>query len=347
MNIDRRLEPIAQEKLDIDDGTLIELWMRFAKVIEVEQRLIRSFARQVGYDVADADDTFTGGGAEANRTALLTGLVHKFPEYARNGMRGLDRQPTLYVSTQTNHTYVKAACPCGLGSEAVRRVPVDGALQMNVEALVEQVSRDRAAGFAPYLVVATAGDTNARAIDPIARIAEVAAREGLWLHTDAARGGAAIIVPELRHLLGGIEQSDSIAFDAQKWLSVPMGAALYLTRHRSISEQAFHIRTDYRKLDRGGPVNASQGLLEIEGRIRSMLETLQETGLRHRYRTHMAVKTGRRVMIVDVLEIDWIGAAGDYVTLHVGEKDYLARRKIGSLERELDPGRSGSPLSGF
>ncbi len=340
MNIDQRLEAPPQEKLGLDAGTRVEIWMRLAKVlegylaelpqarvapevdlekirsllapldfthphdpldavdfvvrnlwdyqvhtphpryfglfnpapttmgivadtlvaifnpqlassnhspfaIEVEQHLIRSFARQFGYDAADADGTFTSGGAEANHTALLTGLVHKFPEFARNGMRGLDRQPTLYVSNQTHHSFIKAACACGLGSEAVRQVPVDGALQMNVEALAEQIARDQAAGFAPYLVVATAGATNAGVIDPIARIAEVADRERLWLHTDAAWGGAVALVPELRHLLKGIERSDSITFDAHKWLSVPMGAGLYLTRRPSILEQVFHIKTDY------------------------------------------------------------------------------------------------------
>jgi len=221
--------------------------------IEVEQHLIRSFARKFGYEAADADGAFTSGGAEANHTALLTGLVHKFPEFARTGMRGLDRQPTLYVSTQTHHSFIKAAPACGLGSEAVRQVPVDGALQMDVEALAEQIARDRAAGFAPYLVVATAGTTNAGVIDPIERIAEVAAHERLWLHTDDSWGGAAALVPDLRHLLQGIEQSDSITFDAHKWLSVPMGAGLYLTRHRSILEQAFHIKTDYMPISVSGP----------------------------------------------------------------------------------------------
>ncbi len=94
-----------------------------------------------------------------------------------------------------------------------------------------------------------------------------------------------------------------------------------------------------RALERARLLNASQGLPEIERRIRTLLETLQETGSRHRYRTHITVKTRRRVTIVDVTKIDWVGAAGDYVMLRVGKKDYLVRQTISSLERELDPER--------
>jgi two-component system, LytTR family, response regulator len=94
-----------------------------------------------------------------------------------------------------------------------------------------------------------------------------------------------------------------------------------------------------RAIERARLLSASHRLPEIERRIRALLETLQETESRPRYRTHMTVKTGRRVTIVNVMDIDWVGASGDYVTLHVGENDYLVRHTISSLERELDPER--------
>lgn len=109
---------------------------------------------------------------------------------------------------------------------------------MDVAALADLVARDRAAGRAPFFIAATAGTTNAGAVDPIA---EVARRERLWLHVDAAWGGAAALCPELRSLLAGIGRSDSITFDAHKWLSVPMGAGMFLTREAGILRRTFQV----------------------------------------------------------------------------------------------------------
>jgi len=219
---------------------------------EVEAHLVRTFASRFGYDPANADGTFTTGGAEANHTALLTALVHTFPGFARLGLRSLDAQPTLYVSTQSHHSFIKAARACGLGTDAVRQVPVDENLQMDVPFLSQQIAQDKAAGFAPFFVVATAGSTNAGVVDPIPTIASLAAQEKLWFHADAAWGGAAIFVPELRPVLEGIQQADSITFDAHKWLSAPMSAGIYLTRHPHILGETFRITTNYMPTDASG-----------------------------------------------------------------------------------------------
>lgn len=218
--------------------------------VEVERLLVRAFAARFGFGTSTtngegADGTFASGGAEANHTAMLTALVHVFPEYAQKGARGLAGQPVLYVSTQSHHSFVKAARACGLGDEAVRRVPVDEALRMDPGALRRMIAGDRAAGLAPFLVVGTAGTTNAGTIDPLAALAEVAEGERMWFHADAAWGGAAVFVPELRPLLEGIGLADSITFDAHKWLSVPMAAGIYLTRHRDILGRTFGISTEY------------------------------------------------------------------------------------------------------
>jgi aromatic-L-amino-acid/L-tryptophan decarboxylase len=110
---------------------------------------------------------------------------------------------------------------------------------------VARIEADRADGFSPFLVVGTAGSTSAGAVDPLADLAEVAEREGLWFHVDAAWGGAAALVPELRPLLAGIERSGSITFDAHKFLSVPMGAGLYLTRHPGALDRTFRVAAGY------------------------------------------------------------------------------------------------------
>lgn len=227
-------------------------WSHSPFAVEVEQHLVRSFGRVFGYDPDETQGTFASGGSEANHTALLTALEHTFPRFAHRGLRGLDKQPTMYVSTECHYSFLKAARLCGLGTDAVRSIPVDDSLGMNIDLLSETIAQDREAGFAPFMIAATAGTTSAGELDPLAEIADVASREKVWFHADAAWGGAAALVPELRHILDGIERSDSITFDAHKWLSVPMGAGLYLTRHRDVLERTFRITADYMPRDASG-----------------------------------------------------------------------------------------------
>jgi len=236
---------IAGDALTAAFNPQLAAWSHSPLAIEIEQHLVRTFGARFGYDPARTDGTFAAGGMEANHTAVLTALVEKFPEFARRGLRALAAQPVLYVSTEAHHSLLKSARLCGLGTDAVRQIRVDANLRMDSDALASQITLDRGQGFAPFLVAATAGTTSAGAIDPLPAIAEIAAREKLWFHVDAAWGGAAALVAELRPLLDGIERADSITFDAHKWLSVPMGAGIYITRNTDILDRTFSIAQTY------------------------------------------------------------------------------------------------------
>jgi glutamate/tyrosine decarboxylase-like PLP-dependent enzyme len=226
-------------------------WSHSPFAVEVERHLVRAFGLRFGFEPDHLDGTFASGGAEANHTALLSALASQFPEFARQGVRAIRGQPTLYISCEGHHSFLKAARLCGLGTDAVREIPVDNQWRMDVTALADQIADDRRNGFAPCFVVATAGTTSAGTIDPIPQIAELAETERLWLHVDAAWGGAAVLVPELHPLLDGCERADSITFDAHKWLSVPMGAGLYLTRHADILDRTFRTETAYMPREQG------------------------------------------------------------------------------------------------
>ncbi|HEX4498318.1 MAG TPA: pyridoxal-dependent decarboxylase [Thermoanaerobaculia bacterium] len=237
---------IAGDALVAAFNPQLAAWSHSPMAAEIEQHLIRALGGRFGFDPARLEGTFTSGGAEANHTALLTALTRAFPEIGRRGLRALRSQPVFYVSPEAHHSFLKAARLCGLGTEAVREVRVDAALRMIPEELAARIAEDRAAGCAPFLVVATAGSTSAGAVDPIAGIAQVVEDVGgLWLHVDAAWGGAAALVPELRPVLAGVDRADSITFDAHKWLSVPMGAGMYLTRHPGILERTFRVTAGY------------------------------------------------------------------------------------------------------
>jgi glutamate/tyrosine decarboxylase-like PLP-dependent enzyme len=236
---------IAADALVAAFNPQLAAWSHNPFAVEVEQHLVRALAGRFGYDAARSEGCFATGGAEANHTALLVALQRAFPEVGRRGLQALRSQPVLYVSPESHHSFLKAARMCGLGTDAVREVAVDSSLRMRAADLEARIEEDRAAGRAPFLVVATAGSTGAGVIDPIAALAEVSEREGLWLHVDAAWGGAAMLLAELRRELAGIERAGSITFDAHKWLSVPMGAGLFLTRHPGVLERTFRVAAGY------------------------------------------------------------------------------------------------------
>jgi glutamate/tyrosine decarboxylase-like PLP-dependent enzyme len=235
---------IAADALVAAVNPQLAAWIGSPFGIEAERYLVRAFGERFGYP-AEADGIFTSGGAEANHTALATALTRAFPDLAERGLRALPGQPVFYVSEEGHPSLRKAARLTGLGDAASRQVPVDEGLRLDADLLAAEISRDRRDGLVPFMVVATAGTTGAGAVDPIAAIADVAVAEGLWLHADAAWGGGAALVPELRSLLAGIERADSITFDPHKLLSVPMGAGLYLTCHSDVLERTFHVGAPY------------------------------------------------------------------------------------------------------
>jgi aromatic-L-amino-acid decarboxylase len=191
---------------------------------------------------------------EANLSAAVVALTHGFSGYGEDGLRSLSATPTIYLTKEAHHGYNKIAHMTGLGRGALRTVATDRQLQMDVQDLERQVIEDRRNGFAPFMVVGTAGTTAVGVIDPLPEIGRICRAHGLWFHVDAAWGGSAIISPVLRHHLAGIEAADSITCDAHKWLSVPMGCGMFFCRHPESVAEAFRAEVSYMPGKKSGPV---------------------------------------------------------------------------------------------
>jgi aromatic-L-amino-acid decarboxylase len=219
-------------------------WRTSPVANEIERHTLAWLAAKFGLP-ANAAATFTSGGAEANLSAVIVALTRAFPEYGESGLRSLPATPTVYLTGEAHHSFNKIAHMTGLGREALRTVATDRDLRMDLEDLARRVTGDRREGFAPFMVIATVGTTAAGAIDPLPGLASFCRQENLWLHVDAAWGGAAAISPVLRHHLAGIEAADSITCDAHKWFSVPMGAGMFFCRHADSVAAAFHAETSY------------------------------------------------------------------------------------------------------
>ena len=228
-------------------------WRTSPAANEIERHTLGWLARKFGFP-ASAIATFTTGGAEANLSAVIVALTKAFPEYGERGLRGLAATPTVYLTGEAHHSFNKIAHMTGLGRQVIRTVATDHDLKMDVADLARRVAEDRKDGYAPFMVVGTAGTTAAGAIDPLPDLARFCQRENLWLHVDAAWGGAVVISPLLRHHLAGIDAADSIACDAHKWFSVPMGAGMFFCRHPDSVAASFHADNSYMPPKTAGPV---------------------------------------------------------------------------------------------
>jgi len=229
-------------------------WRTSPAANEIERHTLAWLACKFGLP-ASAKANFTSGGAEANLTAVIAALTRSFSEYGEHGLRHLKAAPTIYLSGESHHSFNKIAHMTGLGRRALRVVATDSHFKMDLDDLRRKVAEDRRNGFAPFLVVGTAGTTAAGVIDPLPELGRFCRAEDLWLHADAAWGGAAVLSPELRRHLAGIEGADSITCDAHKWFSVPMGAGMFFCRHPEATAQAFHAETSYMPAKMQGPAD--------------------------------------------------------------------------------------------
>jgi aromatic-L-amino-acid decarboxylase len=148
----------------------------------------------------------------------------------------------------------------GIGRDNVVRVPVDGVFRMQVDALAAAIEADRAAGHTPIAIVATLGTTSSTSMDPVREIADIAEREGLWLHVDAAYAGVVALLPERRGDFDGWERADSIVVNPHKWLFTPIDASLLLTRRMSSLRDAFSLVPPHQDVVGAGVDLVGQGL---------------------------------------------------------------------------------------
>ena len=205
---------------------------------QVEAALVRFLASSFGLPET-AGGQVVAGGAIANFVGLKVARDAALGPDAR--ARGVAAGPPLafYASSEAHVVHQRAADMLGLGIDAVRSIPVDGDQRMRTDALAESLESDRAAGVVPAAVIGTAGTTATGAIDPLEPIAELCAGHGIHFHVDACYGGPAVLAPDLRPLMAGIERADSIAADAHKWLYTPLLGGCAILRDAALLPAAF------------------------------------------------------------------------------------------------------------
>jgi glutamate/tyrosine decarboxylase-like PLP-dependent enzyme len=220
------------------------VWSHAPKAVEIEQHVIRQVANRAGLSDG-ATGHFTSGGAEANNTAVLCALTAKNRDFGEIGARAFGGNPIIYASKESHLAWLKIAHATGIGRQSVRLVETDGAGRMSASALSDAIDADLSAGNAPVMIAATAGTTNAGMVDPLVACANLAEKNGIWFHVDAAWGGGLIACPNASKALNGIQRADSITIDAHKWFATTMGAGMFLTSHPAVAADAFRVSASY------------------------------------------------------------------------------------------------------
>ncbi len=291
---------ILGEMLTAAIGQNAMLWRTSPIATELETVVVDWLRQALGLP-AGFDGLLTDTASTSTLIALAAAREAAGLDASNRGLAGRDDLGAgvrVYASSEAHSSIEKACMTLGLGRLSLLRVPADGRFAMSAAALADAIAADRSAGIRPIAIVATIGTTSSTSVDPVAAIADVAEREGLWLHVDSAYAGAVAIIPERRGPFAGWERADSIVVNPHKWLFTPLDASLLLTRRMVALRSAFSLVPEYlRTLDRETPVrDYNEYTPQLGRRFRALklwilLRAFGLDGLRRRIEAHLAIAT--------------------------------------------------------
>ena len=214
-------------------------WIGPSGTAQIELMTIE-WLRQLFEFPATGGGLFVSGGSMANLTCLA---VARHTNLANNPANA-----TVYFSDQTHSSVAKGLKILGFQQYQLRKLPSDENFCLPMDALTQKIASDRQQGLVPFCVVANAGTTNAGAIDPLEKIADFCAAEGLWMHVDGAFGGSAAISKTGRGLLAGMNRADSLSIDPHKWMFQPYEIGCALIRNQEHLKDTFKVSAEYLKI---------------------------------------------------------------------------------------------------
>ena len=214
-------------------------WMNASAASCIEQKLVQWMCGLAGYPQGSGG-LFVSGGSMANLTALTAARDTKLTLAER-------ASAVAYVSDQTHSSIAKGLHIIGFSADQVRKIPTDAGFRMDLTALQTAINQDLASGKKPFAVIATAGTTNTGSIDPLPEIAAICRAHHMWMHVDGAFGASVLLSERYRERLAGIELSDSLSWDAHKWLMQTYGCSVVLVRDQSRLVNSFSVHPEYLK----------------------------------------------------------------------------------------------------
>ena len=300
--------PVAQvaEQFATAMAAQCMLWQTSPAATELEIRMVDWLRQAVGLP-EDFRGTFQDTASSAPLCAILT-MREKALGFTGNQTGLFDKKPLrIYASGRTHSSIDKALWIAGLGQDNLVKIPTGPAplFAMDVAALEKAIADDRAAGLEPAGIVICVGGTSIGATDDVKAVCEIAQREGLYTHLDAAWAGSAMICPEFRDLWAGAELADSIVLNPHKWLGAPMECSLHLVRNPDDLVRTMAIQPEYLKTHgKDGIVNFSEWSVQLGRRFRALkiwflLRYHGLDNLRQRIRNHVEWSQGLAARLKD------------------------------------------------
>lgn len=209
--------------------------------VGIEQEIIRRSCDLIGYD-SMSNGTFPTGGSMSNYMALVMARDAKDSNCRSAGM---SKPMVIYTSEASHYSNAKNASFAGIGRNNIRYIQADAKGRMIPEKFEEQIIDDISEGFIPTYVNVTAGTTVLGAFDPIDKIADITEKYKMWLHVDGAYCGGVIFSHKYKHLLKGLDRSDSFSYNAHKMLGTPLTCSVILVKDKRQLSASFSYEADY------------------------------------------------------------------------------------------------------
>jgi len=251
------------------------------------------------------------------------------------GMSGRKDLPLLrvYASEQAHSSIDKGIITLGLGQRSLRKIPSDKEFRMEAKALAAAIDEDKRNGILPFCVVATVGTTSTSSIDPVPALAEICEQHKLWLHVDAAYGGSAAIVPEMRHIVDGCEAADSLVLNPHKWLFTPFDLSVLYCRHLDLLRRAFSLVPEYLRTPEQEKVRSGSDYgVQLGRRFRALklwmiIRYFGHRGLAARIRDHCRLAQ---------LFASWVETANDWEVMAPAPFALVCFRACPAIEGEAE-----------
>ena len=314
-------------------------WKLAPLATEIERQTVRWLAELIGYP-ADTGGLLVSGGNMANFVCFLAARTAKATADVRTaGLQSVTGPLRVYASSEA-HTWIqKAADMFGLGTNAIRWIPVDEHQRMNTAALEEQMMADKENGDLPFLVVGTAGSVGTGSVDPLPEIASICRRHDAWFHVDGAYGALAACVPGAPEDLLAINLADSVAVDPHKWLYAPVEAGCALVRRPADLLRTFSYHPSYYHFDHDvtnyfdyGPQN-SRGFRALK--VWLALRQVGRSGYLESIGDDMRLSRHLYTLLDQHADFEALTQNLSITTFRYVPRDVRSRRDIGDVEAYL------------